>query len=418
MEVDSSDDLPSEKECLKRCELFSHLTNTNNALAMMFLQKASWDVEAAVQQFYETTNDSPERSGSKHQSPSFAPIIDLTLDSDESVVLNEGSDAEEEVVDKQHAHLFRLLSWNIDGLSVQSRDFRTPAVVTLIKSEKFHVVCLQEVVKETLVYITEQLTSLYEVFHPQDVQCRDYFPVICILKHPSLSVLPNTFQLEVDAFWDWQLFVKATEHAVTHFPGSVMQRILLSLDVVLDVPRLLRTNPNAKFWKRIPLRVRLWTSHLESCNQFADERKCQLKRVWEDMRAAIHPIYSTTNAPLCGIFCGDLNIRDKEVRELGGLPEGMVDVWEVCGARPEAKATWDPVRNPNLQLDQKESSASRSRPPAHGLRFDRMHVLGRGLHPVDFELRGLERVPRHSHFPSDHWAILGHFDFDPPPTFH
>lgn len=92
-----------------------------------------------------------------------------------------------------------------------------------------------------------------------------------------------------------------------------MQRILLSLDVVLDVPRLLRTNPRAKRWERTPLRVRLWTSHLESCNQFAEERKHQLKRTWEAMQAAIRPGSSSADAPLCGIFCGDLNIRDVEV---------------------------------------------------------------------------------------------------------
>ncbi|KAL5106237.1 Tyrosyl-DNA phosphodiesterase 2 [Taenia crassiceps] len=397
MEVDSPDDLPSEEECLRLCESFSRHTNTDNALAMMILQQVSWDLEAAVQRFHELTGDSVGRSSSKPQSWPSAPIIDLTSDSDESVVIREEEDMEEELADKQHAHLFRLLSWNIDGLSVPSRNFRTSAVVALIRNEKFHVVCLQEVVRESLVYIKEQLSSLYEVFHPQDTQKRDYFPIICVLKHTGLVILPNTFK-------------------VIRFSGSVMQRILLSLDLVLDVPRLLRTNPRAKQWKQTPLRVRLWTSHLESCNQFVEERKNQLKRTWEAMQDAIRPGSSSTDAPLCGIFCGDLNIRDKEIRELGGLPEGMVDVWQVCGARREAKATWDPRRNPNLQLDHPQSSGPLSRPPAEGMRFDRMHVLGHGLHPVDFELRGLERVPGHSHFPSDHWAILGHFDFDPPPA--
>ena len=87
----------------------------------------------------------------------------------------------------------------------------------------------------------------------------------------------------------------------------------------------------------------------------------------------------------------------------------MLDVWQSCGARREAKATWDPRRNPNLQLDNPESTNRRFN-ASHGMRFDRMYVLGEGLRPIDFELRGLERVPRHPHFPSDHWAILGHFD--------
>lgn len=64
-----------------------------------------------------------------------------------------------------------------------------------ICSEKFHVVCLQEVVQESLVYIKEQLSSLYEVFHPQDVRTRDYFPIICVFKHAGLFIPSNTFKV-------------------------------------------------------------------------------------------------------------------------------------------------------------------------------------------------------------------------------
>lgn len=102
-----------------------------------------------------------------------------------------------------------------------------------------------------------------------------------------------------------------------------------------------------------------------------------------------------------------------QIKDLGGVPSGMVDIWESCGARPEAKATWDPRRNPNLQLDNPEPTNKRKN-AAYGMRFDRMYLLGHGLKPMDFELRGLERVPRRSHFPSDHWAILGHFDLQNP----
>ncbi len=96
----------------------------------------------------------------------------------------------------------------------------------------------------------------------------------------------------------------------------------------------------------------------------------------------------------------------------------MVDVWEACGSRPEAKATWDRGRNPNLSLDNPEPAGSgRKRWKTYGMRFDRMYAAGGAPHslkPIDFELRGLERIPGHSHFPSDHWAILGHFDLDVP----
>ncbi|VDD79721.1 unnamed protein product [Mesocestoides corti] len=389
MNTDSQEgvhDLPSADECMRLCATFIEFTETDKALAMLFLQNNSWDLEVILRRFClkpHVERRDPEQMSSE-------PVIDLTSD-------NEDVAEDEMSVDQQHAHLFRLLSWNIDGLSTKSREFRTPSVVSLIKREKFHVVGLQEVVRESLANLKKQLDGLYDIFHPEDIELRDYFPVICVLKHPGLTVVVNSFR-------------------VTPFPGSVMQRILLTLDVVIHPHVLLSTNKNAVLCP--PIRVRVWTSHLESCANFAKERKNQLKQAWNAMQAEISPNAGNAAAPTCGIFCGDLNLRDKEIHQLGGLPPGMVDVWETCGARPEAKATWDPRRNPNLSLDNPESSFSATpKRAAYGMRFDRMYLLGGGpgrLKPVDFELRGLERVPGRSHFPSDHWAILGHFDIVPP----
>ena len=37
------------------------------------------------------------------------------------------------------------------------------------------------------------------------------------------------------------------------------------------------------------------------------------------------------------ILGGDLNMRDKEVVSVGGLPAGVTDVWEQLGCRPAAR---------------------------------------------------------------------------------
>ena len=37
------------------------------------------------------------------------------------------------------------------------------------------------------------------------------------------------------------------------------------------------------------------------------------------------------------ILGGDLNMRDKEVVSVGGLPAGVTDVWEQLGSRPAAR---------------------------------------------------------------------------------
>ena len=92
--------------------------------------------------------------------------------------------------------------------------------------------------------------------------------------------------------------------------------------------------------------------------------------------------------------------------QIGGLPNGVLDLWEVTGARPEAKFTWDIVTNDNLNWEHDFKPR---------LRFDRMYLRhpGTGLKtvkPVSFELVGIERLEKCRRFPSDHWGILCHFN--------
>ena len=85
-------------------------------------------------------------------------------------------------------------------------------------------------------------------------------------------------------------------------------------------------------------------------------------------------------------------------------PAGVYDVWECTGKRPEAKHTWDLLRNDNKQLGGKFQPRCR---------FDRMYVRHSDPHtvkPVYFELVGIQRLASCKRFPSDHWGILGHFN--------
>lgn len=85
-----------------------------------------------------------------------------------------------------------------------------------------------------------------------------------------------------------------------------------------------------------------------------------------------------------------------------GYADGIVDVWEDTGCRPEAKFTWDTQRNDNLEWNKK------FRPKC---RFDRLYYRpSDGLKAVYFELVGLERLENCRRFPSDHWGILAHFN--------
>lgn len=86
------------------------------------------------------------------------------------------------------------------------------------------------------------------------------------------------------------------------------------------------------------------------------------------------------------------------------MPEGVLDLWEVTGKRPEAKYTWDMSRNDNLNFPYRNAKC----------RFDRLYMKHSAkqseLKPVYFELVGLERVKSCLRYPSDHWGIMTHFD--------
>ncbi|VDQ12900.1 unnamed protein product [Trichobilharzia regenti] len=176
-----------------------------------------------------------------------------------------------------------------------------------------------------------------------------------------------------------------------------MDRHLFSIDLHLS-------NFSDQFNSELYLRI--FTSHLESCAEYSTERVDQLKLVWDAMSSYVKSDETESNSKVtrASVFCGDLNLRDAEVTMLGGLPEGIVDVWEKCGRLPELRTTWDPMRNSNAR------SQFKGIPRPHlTFRYDRMYVMGSILEPVDFGFRGIEKVKRSAYFASDHWGILSRF---------
>ncbi len=111
----------------------------------------------------------------------------------------------------------------------------------------------------------------------------------------------------------------------TPFPGSLMGRALQRVECHVGRARLLLLN-----------------AHLESTRECSGERQAQLRECFS--RALSAP---ASAAVLLG---GDLNLRDAELRSVGGAPAGMEDLWEAGGSRKECAYTWDMGRNTNLEV--------------------------------------------------------------------
>lgn len=238
-----------------------------------------------------------------------------------------------------------LLSWNIDGLDRKHTVERAQAVCQLIESHKPDVVYLQEIVSQTWDAITERLKSSY-LFYRDEVSFH-YYHILMVRKGSAVSVEGD---LEV-----------------MRFPQSRQGRHLLQLPV-----------------KFCEIDIQLMTSHLESLNHNAAERKNQLRMTFALMGELL------LESKL-GIFAGDTNLMDKEVT-IVGIPENIVDVWEACGSDIKQKFTWD-SSEPRFRLDRAYFSAT----PDSKLQARKFVLVGDDL------------LAQYGVYPSDHLGMWVEF---------
>lgn len=347
-EVDEAN-LPPAAECDRRCQEFARITCTDSALAMFYLQDRSWDLQQSLTDYFTDTG----YNSALPALPSFARV------SSEERNTEAAQSVPAAFVDSE-PHRIRILSWNIDGIDQNNVVTRTRGACKIILQEKPDVVFLQEVVNKSLEVLNEKCDG-YQVMlgniRGQPRSEGDYFTAM-MLRKATTSVQSSD---------------------VKPFMSSRMMRTLLSVKAAVK-----------------GISCHLMTSHLESTKDHAAERLKQLKTAFKELQ--------TVSENETGIFGGDLNMRDKEFDEVktNGFADGIADIWEDTGSRPEARYTWNMALNDNLEMNGK------FRPKC---RFDRMYYRPvDGLKPVYFELVGLERLQNCRRFPSDHWGILAHFD--------
>ncbi|XP_032809047.2 tyrosyl-DNA phosphodiesterase 2-like [Petromyzon marinus] len=259
-----------------------------------------------------------------------------------------------------------VLCWNVDGLMRDKWRERAQAVYDVVSKNSVDVVFLQEVVISFVIHLSG------------------------CAKEGDYSIIPGDTEGYFTAVMLKNSRVRFISHEIFPFPTSTMMRHLLAVKAEVSGRELY-----------------LLTSHLESMGPKSEERVRQLRRVLR--RMALAPAHAAV------IFGGDTNLRDKEVRRMGGLPGGVADVWEELGCPEEARYTWDLSLNDNHQFD----------PPATPrLRFDRLlfrrveprrssspaagSAAVAAFAPLSLRFVGTERLPC-GKFPSDHWGLLAHF---------
>jgi len=338
-----NDDVPDVITAKKLVEEFDAITNTNEALAQFYLQENKWELQGALNSFF---NEKMKREDAR-LAEELSQIVQTEDQPSNSGCVEEGL-RNGTLTTEAPEHL-TVVSWNIDGLDIKNIKKRTKAVCKILEDEKADIVFLQEVIPETLEYIKSKLSGYECIPGTQG----DYF-VVTLLR--------------------WGRVYKDASRIIP-FPGTRMDRHLLHVEAHCG-----------------EVQFDLLNSHLESTAEFASERMNQLKTSFNLLRS----VSVRRNV----IFGGDLNMRDKELAEVGGIPPGTKDCWQHCGAREVAKYTWDMTRNTNLEW------AGKFKPKC---RFDRFYLkqsTSFSAHAEHFGLIGLQKIHGTNSFPSDHWGIL------------
>ncbi|CAL1263402.1 unnamed protein product [Larinioides sclopetarius] len=373
-ESDCSEDIPEVAECQRLCEKFAEITETDEACAQFYLQDRKWNLEQSVHDFFEDRNNKGAVRVNDKKEAQVVVVVDgsnkglaaaaTAVLAESALCRNVGSSSQKRASTTSGEELnsdtkkiktnLTFITWNIDGLNEKNLMLRTKAVCKAILNEQADIVFLQEIVPDSAEYFLKHLTDYHCLFGNEV----GYF-VGTFLKKSTVSY---------------------KEFKIIDFTTRMM-RNCLKVNAVYKNKNLL-----------------LFNSHLESTIEGADERKVQLKQIFKEVLAC--------PADTTAIFAGDLNLRDKELNELGGLPVGVDDLWIACGRRKECAYTFDMTRNDNLIINAKFKPRCR---------FDRVyirHSSPRQLKPSYFGLIGLERLYPHRCFPSDHWGILSHFEME------
>lgn len=358
---DSDDDIPDGKVCQQLCEEFAAITQTDTACAQFYLQDRSWNLERSVNDFFEDRkNKGAVRVSGEDNRADVVLVVDgsrpslaaaaTAIFAEAATSGSNGPRAPEGL--PESPNILRLISWNTDGIDDKNLVLRAKAVCSTIESAGIDVAFLQEVVPET--------ARLYQSLLPG---------FKCIVGN-SIEYFTVTLIRKATVVYD--------SHVIYPFSNTCMGRHVAYV--------------KASF-KGYP--ITLMNTHLESTAEFSEQRKVQLFKCFK--KCLKEPEDRTV------IFGGDLNLRDSEVEDLGGLPQGMRDLWETCGQRKEARYTWDMTRNDNVTWN------GRFKPRC---RFDRVYIRAAKpavMKPAFFGLVGLERLKPHRCFPSDHWGLLCHF---------
>lgn len=343
-----------EESRTRLCKEFASIAGTDSAVAQCYLAENDWEMERALNSFFEADLESvfevKDSQAERSQSPETKKRKIDQKTPQQCIDLTENSPSSSKPSEEDNNKL-SLISWNVDGLDTDNLAERARGLCSYLVLYTPDVVFLQELIPPFVQYLKKRAVSYLIIEGGEE----GYFTGMMLKKSR----------------------VKLLEKNIVPYPTTQMLRNLLVAQV---------TFKDYKFC--------LMTSHLESCKGHAEERMKQLRVVMQRM----------TDAPddVTVLFGGDTNLRDTEVAKVG-LPSKVFDVWERLGKQEHCRYTWDTKTNTNKTV-----------PYVSRCRFDRIYLRPAskegvpGFLPDHMALIGLEKLDC-GRFTSDHWGIYCSF---------
>lgn len=323
--------------------------------------------------------------------------------------------------DKPTRTLLRVLSWNVD-MDTEPIVARTLALIRSIRMQAPHVVCLQELTRQTYNIINKALCSPPPPLTAENTDHTEPNNQVDLDANHEPTVSPVAPQPRL------QYAMHCSSDWVSNSPYfcAILTRHNLfdeQADLLCNVHMFEHTHMSRGYVQvcgTLPSqhRVSLITTHLESLKTSTAQRKVQLDCLLKLQREMVQQGHVT-------VLAGDTNLRETEVsaRQIQkALPKAtpvlssnppqttrkrkrprvepkFLDAWVLNGMNPQHKFTWDMSVNDNLDgfTDFKPMS-----------RFDRAFLLSPqtiDLSVPQFDLVGKLRLPCEK-FISDHWGLL------------
>ncbi|KAK7899070.1 hypothetical protein WMY93_019923 [Mugilogobius chulae] len=230
-----------EESRTRLCEEFASIAGTDSAVAQCYLAENDWQMERALNSFFEADlenvfevkdseeqkSQSPEAKKRKIEPKPPQQCIDLTQESPSSSKPTEEDD-----------HKLSLISWNVDGLDTDNLAERARGLCSFLVLYTPDVVFLQELIPPYVQYLKKRAVSYLIIEGGEE----GYFTGMMLKKSR----------------------VKLLENNIVAYPTTQMLRNLLVAQVTFKEHKLC-----------------LMTSHLESCKGHAEERMKQLRLVMQ-----------------------------------------------------------------------------------------------------------------------------------------